>query len=152
MKELQTLGVSVVEMQRNSYDPHTLVHKRSYMCCTMSKDNFAKIKEILLRYDLLYLTQSNTLWDLSMFGGRDGVVWVTRKGGENTHYICLTNDVINIKDNDIYVVIWSKRFLPRAMLRARLFDIDTILLCILKGKCLPRLRILRLLRGCFCFS
>lgn len=147
---LKKHGVMFVEGQRHGFSFDNQVHKRSYICVCMKKDLFIKvIQPCLGAYGVRYLFQTETLWDMSAFGGRDGEVWVTKVRGEGRVRIELLTDTITIAPDEIYVVMWAKHFLPTVFKRARPFDMDIILLRILEGHKRPLWLIWRVLGSYF---
>jgi hypothetical protein len=140
IRALQHHGITVIEGQVYSYEPNGDVHKRSYMCAKMSESLFKqKIEPHLASYSIRYLLQSNTLWDLREFGGLEGEIWVTKVRGVGSVRIHLLEDEIDLEKQEVYVVMWRRRFLPRFFRKARCLDIDRIILSILNGRTRPPL-------------
>lgn len=136
--ELQRRGITFVEGQKNSYDSEFRIHNRSFLCASMKRKLFeTKIKPFLAAYGVRYITQTQTLWDLSQFGGRTGEVWISRQNGEGVVRIELLDELVHIDDDQVYVVMWRRRFLPKFIKRAHCLDIDTILFRIMDGRTRP---------------
>lgn len=136
--ELQRRGIFFVEGQRNSYDPEFDIHNRSFICAYMDNELFIeRIEPFLKAYGVRYVTQTHKMWDLREFGDGQGEVWVTRRHGKGRVRIELLDELIHLNNNEIYVVMWRRRFLPRMFKSARWCDIDTILLHIMDGRTRP---------------
>lgn len=127
-------GVTLIDGQVNSYCSKTGLHRRSYACVCMKRALFDKIQPYFQRFGVKYITQTNSVWNLS---GIDGPVWVTKQNDLGVTRIELLEDTIQIEDDDIYVVMWNARFLSKFVRRGWLFDMDTILIDLLAGSKKP---------------
>jgi hypothetical protein len=102
----------------------------------MPKELFAKrIEPHLKRHGVMYISQTNHDWDLrGLCTFNDNMVWVTKVRGRGVVFIGLLEEDISLQEDEIYVVMWNRRFMPQWLLRtARSFDLDTILLRIIGG-------------------
>lgn len=127
--ELARKGIHYVDGQRNWYNSNIDLHQRSYLCARMSKEVFEEeLKPFLKSYGVCYIAQSNYVWDLR---GLNEQVWVTKLQGQGTVCIGWTEHHIDLDDNEIYVVMWNKHFLPKLLCCTHCFDIDIIILRIL---------------------
>lgn len=140
--DLARKGVQFIEGQKNMYCNVKRVQRRSYLCVVMKVATFDRIKSLFVSYGICYITQTNSAWDLRAM---KKPIWVTKVRGTGTTCIELLEEEVLLDDNDIYVVMWNARFLPRFVRNGRLFDMDVMLLDMLAGKEKPPLYIFRLL-------
>ena len=128
--ELARRGVTFIEGQRNMFNQNNSTHQRSYICVVMKVATFNQVKSMFSKYNVKYISQTNSEWDLRAIQGR---VWVTTVHGKGTTSIELLDDYVLLEDDDVYVVMWNARFLPKFMRTGRCFDMDTLLIDMLDG-------------------
>lgn len=146
---LKKKGIRIVEGQKNAYITDGSIHKRSYMCVIMKKDLFTNIIEPHIpKFGIKYVTQTTSAWNMCAMGTGDSV-WLTKIRGKGHMRMELLEDEINISDDEIYVAMWYKMFLPTFMHHGRLYDVDYILCEILEGKKKPMSRPFRFLVSLF---
>lgn len=141
-RELAKHGINFIEGQINMYCSKTQIHQRSYICIVVKASVYERLKQLFPKFGVQYIAQSNAAWDLR---GMKDKVWVTKKRGVGTVCIELLEECIAIDDDDVYVVMWNKRFLPQFFKRARFFDMDVVLLSMLSGKTKPPSWIVRVM-------
>lgn len=140
LKRLRRHGIHVVEGHKNGFDADTNTHWRSYICAVMPKKLFYdKIESHLHGLGVKYLTQCNEPleWNLEDIGGVNGRECLLKRKRKCELFLELLDDIIEIRDDEVYVVMWNSRFLPRCFTQARALDMDTILLDILETRSWP---------------
>lgn len=140
--ELAKHGIKFIEGQSNLYCKRTQTHQRSYLCIVMKISVFESMKKLFPNYGVHYVSQSNSAWDMR---GMKERVWVTKVRGVGTTCIELLDDEITLDNDDVYVVMWNDKFLPRFIKKARFFDMDILLIDMLEGKTKPPSWILRVI-------
>jgi hypothetical protein len=135
IKELSRHGIHYIDGQRNSYNPRTKCHKRSNLCAHMPNELFTcKLRPHLENHGIMYITQTNVNVNIE----EDGTHWVTKVGSCGVVYIGLTDEIIHLKDDEVYVVLWNRCFPPKLHCDMRALDVDVIVLNIIGNLMYPR--------------
>jgi len=94
-----------------------------------------RVEPYLSANGLRYITQTNRVWNVdNMYEG----TWVTRIGRKGVVYLGLTQDTFHLADEDVYVVLWNKRFQSKLQCIYSWFVVDFILLQLLEGQTRPK--------------